>query len=111
MADIAVQDVPAGGLANVTFTAAAASQTVPAGAGTKQMGGYDLHSVFAIVRNTDAATKDVTIGGGSPVTVPATTGVAIIPVGNTGVNGAAQAITYSATTNVTVALVRLGAGY
>lgn len=111
MADLPIVEVPAGGIANVTKTAAAASQTIPAATGTKQMGGYDLNTVFLLAFNTDAATRDVTVGGQAAVTVPATTGVAVIPVLNTGVNGAAQNVTYSATANLSVALVRMGVGY
>lgn len=108
MADVAIQEVPAGGLDSVTFTAAAASQTVPANSGTRSKGGWELSSVFAILRNTNAATRDVTIGAES-VTVPATTGVSVLPVPDPGVNGAAQAITYSATANLEIALIRIGA--
>lgn len=111
MADLTIIDVPAGGVTNVTRTAAAASQTIPASGGSKQAGGYDLTTMFLLVFNTDAATRDVTVGGQAAVTVPITTGTAVIPVLNTGINGAAQAITYSATANLAVALVRIGNGY
>lgn len=108
MADLTIQDVPAGGLANVTKTAAAAGQTIPANTGTRSMGGWESESVFLIAFNTDVATRDVTVGGQAAVTVPANTGVAVIPVLNPGVNGAAQAVAYSAVGNVSVALCRVG---
>jgi hypothetical protein len=110
MADIAVQDVVAGGLADLAFTNAAASQTVPANSGTKSMGGYDLHAVVAVVRNGDAASHDVTIGSQAAVTVAAGK-TAVIPVPNTGINGPNQAITWSATTSMSIALARIGSGY
>lgn len=107
MTDVAIQDVPVGGLDSVTFTAAAASQTVPAASGTRAFGGWESETLIALLRNTNAATRDVTIGAES-VTVPATTGVSVLPVPNPGVNGAAQAITYSATANLEIALLRMG---
>lgn len=114
MADLTVREVPEAGLAAVDasfFQAAAASQTIPAKVSTKSAGGYESESVFLLVRNTNAATRDVTVGAQAAVTVGATTGNAVIPVKNTGLNHAAIAITYSATADVTVALVRLGRGY
>lgn len=108
MADIAIQEVPVGGLDSITFTAAAASQTVPANSGTRSKGGWEMSTLVALLRNTNAATRDVTIGAES-VTVPVTTGVSMLPVPDPGINGAAQAITYSATANLEIALLRIGA--
>lgn len=110
MAALTIQDAPAGGLATVTFAAAAGGGDTVA-SGSKQTGGWDLETVILIVRNTDAATKDVTVGGLPAVTVAATTGVAVIPVPNEGINDPSVAVTYSAVTNVTVAAVRIGKGY
>jgi hypothetical protein len=114
MADLTLREVTAAGLASNDagfWTAAAASQTVPAKVSTKSAGGYELESVFLLVRNTDAATRDVTVGGQAAVTVPITTGFAVIPVQSTGIGHVAIPITYSATANLSVALVRLGSGY
>lgn len=108
MAAITVQTVPAGGLASVTFAAAnGGGDTVATGG--KRAGGWDSDLVLLIVRNTNAATRDVTVGGGTAVTVPATTGVSVIPVYSEGVNDPTVAVTYSAVTNVDVAAVRIGA--
>jgi hypothetical protein len=109
MAAIAIQEVPAGGLANVTFAAANASDTVASG--SKRYGGYANEEVLLINRNTDAATRDITVGSNSPVTIPATTGISIIPVPNEGLNDASVTVTLSATANVTVAAVRVGGTY
>lgn len=114
MADLTVREVPEAGLAAADaafYQAAAASQTIPAKTSTVSSGGWEGASVFLLVRNTDAATRDVTVGGQAAVTVAATTGNAVIPVKSTGRNHAAIAITYSATANLTVALVRIGQGY
>lgn len=105
MAALTIQDVPAAGLASVAFVSAAGGGDTVA-FGTKQMAGYEQYSVVLIARNTDAATKDVTVGGVT-VTVPATTGVAIVPVPNEGLNDPSVAVSYSAVTNVTVAAVRI----
>lgn len=114
MADVAIQDVPAGGLAGLTMNAAAASQTVPAasstGSVTKSAGGWADVMLVAVVRNADAASHDVTIGSLSAVTVAAGA-IAVIPVPNPGVNGAQQSITWSATTAMTIGLARIGVGY
>lgn len=108
MADVTIQDVPAAGLAALSQTAAAASQTVPAFAGASSMpaGGWKNRPVVAVVRNGDASSHDVTIGSLSAVTVAAG-GLAIIPVPWPGVNGGQQNITWSATTSMTISLARL----
>lgn len=114
MADVAIQDVPAIGLAGLTMNAAAASQTVPAvtsnGPGTKSAGGWADTTLLAVVRNGDAAPHDVTIGALAAVTVAAGA-IAVIVVPNPGVNGAQQNITWSATTSMTIGLGRIGVGY
>lgn len=101
MALLALQDASAG-LENVTFTAAAGGGDTIAG-GTRGAG-WDL-SVILIVRNGDVATKTVTVNGTAYV-VPATTGVAVIPV-YAGTWGTVKAVTYSAVTSLTVAAVRV----
>lgn len=115
MADLTIREVPEAGLALNDagfYQAAAASQTIPAKAlGINRAGGWEHQSVFLLVRNTDAATRDVTIGGQSAVTVAVTTGNAVIPVKSTGLNHAQIPITYSATANLSVALVRIGKDY
>jgi hypothetical protein len=108
MAALTIQDAPKAGLANAAFTACNAGGDTVA-AGSKQAAGWDLHTVILIVRNTNAATRDVTVGALAPVTVPATTGVSIIPVPNEGINDASVAISYSAVTNLDIAAVRIGA--
>jgi hypothetical protein len=110
MADVAIQDVPAAGLAGLTMNAAAASQTIPAGGGTRGYGGFELSTLIAVVRNADASSHDVTIGSLAAVTVAAGA-IAVIPVPNTGINGAQQNITWSATTSMTIGLGRVGSGY
>ncbi|MGH9247954.1 MAG: hypothetical protein ACRD0W_00315 [Acidimicrobiales bacterium] len=106
MATLVVQDAPVTGLDSVTFAAASAlGDDAPTGGG-----------IVLLVRNTDAATKVVTVVTPGTVrgltvedpqmTVPATTGLAAMPLVRS-VFGAAAAITYSAVTGVTVAVVRL----
>lgn len=101
MAVIAIQDGSAG-LANVTTAAATGGgDTIAQGS---RGAGWD-QGVILVVRNADAATKTVTVQG-TPYIVPATTGLAIIPV--YGVYfGAPVAVTYSAVTSLTVGAVRL----
>lgn len=108
MADITIQEVAAAGLADVTFTAAAASQTVPASSGSYSMpaGGWLNRPVVALVTNGDASAHTVTIGSLAAVNVAAGD-TAAIPVPFPGVNGAAQTITWSATTSMSIALIRL----
>jgi hypothetical protein len=102
MAAIAVQNA-AEGLADVTFAAAnGGGDTVIGGA---RGGGWNL-AVILIIRNTDAATKTVTVAGHPAVIVPATTGVAVVPVFGQP-TGAVKAVTYSGVTGVTVAAVRV----
>ncbi len=101
MALLAVQDGSAG-LASVSFTAAAGGgDTIPGGT---RGAGWDL-SVLLIVRNGDAADKTVTVNG-TGYLVPATTGLAVIPV-YAGTYGMVKSVTYSAVTSVTVAAVRV----
>lgn len=106
MAILTIQDADVSGLANVAFVAATAlGDEVPTGAG-----------VALLVRNTDVATKTVTINtpgtvrgldiANPAVIVPATTGLAVIPMIRQ-VFGASAQITYSAVTGLTVAAVRL----
>lgn len=115
MADLTIREVPAAGLAAndaAFFQAAAASQTIPAKAvGLNRAGGWEHQSLLLLVRNTDAATRDVTVGAQAAVTVAVTTGNAVIPIQSTGLNHAQIPITYSATANLTVALVRVGKDY
>jgi len=116
MADIPVQDVPAAGLAALTMTAAAASQTVPATpafgdaiGGSRQAGGWADCVLAAVVRNADAASHDVTIGSLAAVTVAAGA-IAVIPVPYVGVNQGQQNVTWSATTSMTIGLARIRMG-
>lgn len=108
MAAITIQNIPDGGLANATFAAAnGGGDTVAIGG--RRAGGFDNDTVLLLVRNANAATRDVTVGGGSPITVPATTGFSVIPVYSEGINDPSVAVAYSAVTNVDVAAVRIGA--
>lgn len=100
MAALAIQDASTG-LQSVTMASAASGDTI---AGGSRAAGWDL-GVFLLVLNTDAAAKTVTVNGVS-YTVPLTSGVAVIPV-YAGQYGVARTITYSATTGVKVAAVRL----
>ena len=101
MAALTVQDATAG-LANVVMGAASGGgDTVLSGT---RAAGWDLATVL-IVRNTDVATKTVTVDG-VPYVVPATTGIAAIPV--YAAPAAVKPITYSAVTGVTIAAVRFG---
>ena len=100
MAVLAMQEAN-DGLQSVTMGAAANGDQIASGA---EMGGWDL-PVILLVRNTDAASKTVTVDGVGYV-VPATTGIAVIPV-RSGPLGALKTITYSALTGVTVAALRL----
>lgn len=109
MAAIAIQEVPAGGLANVTFAATNTSDTVAGGA--KRLGGYALHELILIYRNTNAATRDITVGSLPAQTIPALTGVAIIPVPDEGINDASVTVTITAAAGVDVACVRIGGTY
>jgi len=112
MADLPIRDVPdAAGLAALDaafWTASAASQTIPAKESTVKSGGYELETLVLLARNTNAAARDITVQGQALVTVPALTGNAVIPIASTGRNAAARTVTYSATANLDVALVRIG---
>lgn len=103
MAALTVQDASAG-LQDVTFAAASGGGDTIAGG--SRAAGWDL-GVLLIARNTDAATKTVTVNGVGYV-VPANTGIALIPV-YSATYGTVRAITYSAVTNLTVAAVRIHA--
>lgn len=107
MAAIPIQTVPEGGLGTVTFAAAANGDTIADGG--KRAGGYDLNSILLIVRNTNAATRTITVGDNAPVTIAATTGVSIIPVFSEGIGDPSVLVAYSALTNVDVAAVLIGA--
>ena len=72
-----------------------------------RVGGYEL-PVVLVVRNTDAASKTVTVAGVAYV-VPATTGIALIPIRGSQKYGDSVAWTYSAVTGVTVGVGRLTA--
>jgi len=106
MAAISIVDVPATGLASVTFAAANAGGDTVA-SGTKSLAGYEQYSVLLLVKNANASTADVTVGSLAAVTCPVTTGFSIIPVPNEGLNDASVAVTYSAVTSLTVAAVRI----
>jgi len=100
MATLALQEANAG-LASVIFGAAnAGGDAVPAGA---RVAAWELPT-FLIARNTDATSKTVTVDGVGYV-VPATTGVAVIPI--RGRIGDLKPVTYSAVVGVTVAAVHL----
>lgn len=115
MADLTIREVPEAGLAALTadfWEAAAAAQTIPSGAlNINRAGGWANETIVLLARNTNAATRDITIGAQAAVTVGATTGNAVIPVLSTGLNHADIPIVYSATANLEVALVRIGKGY
>jgi hypothetical protein len=101
MALLAVQDASAG-LANVNRVAAnAGGDTIGPG---MRAAGWST-GIFLVAQNTDVATRTVTVDGVAHI-VPATTGLAIIPV-----NGVyperPKSITYSAVTNLTVAAVQI----
>lgn len=99
MAVLTIQEAQ-DGIQSVTMGSAADGDQIASGA---EMGGWDL-PVILLVRNTDAAAKTVTVDGIAAV-VPATTGIAAIPV-RSGPIGALKTITYSALTGVTVAALR-----
>lgn len=103
MAVLAEQVLSDGG-AYTTQAAAAGDQI---GQGTRG-GGWDF-GVALIVENSDVASRDVTVAGMDPVTVPASGGRAIIPVFGI-YTGHARDITYSAVAGVSVAAVRIAGG-
>lgn len=101
MALLTIQDASAG-LANITRVAATGGgDTIPAGA----RGAGWTTGVLLVVQNTDVATKTVTVENMAPVVVPATTGLAIIPI--FGFYERPRTITYSAVVGVTVGAVQL----
>jgi hypothetical protein len=104
MAQLTVQDLSSGtGLP--TFVAAAGGGDTVRTDTAGSAGGWNL-GLYLVVRNTDAAAKTVTVAGLAGVVVPATTGVAIIPIARQHF-GATRAVTYSAVTGVTVAAIQL----
>jgi hypothetical protein len=115
MADLTVREVPEAGLAALDaafWEAAAADATIPSGAASgNAAGGWHESVLVLLARNTNAAARDITIGSQAAVTVAATTGNAVIPVKSTGLNHADIPVTYSATADLEVALVRVGRGY
>jgi hypothetical protein len=115
MADLTIREVTEDGLTALTaafWQAAAADATIPAKAcGINRAGGWEHQTVLLLARNTNAAARTVTVGGQTGVVVGALTGNAVIPVKSTGLNHAAIPITYSATADLEVALVRVGKDY
>lgn len=115
MADLTIREVPEAGLAAADasfWEDAAASQTIPAKAtGIKRASGWELETLVLLARNTNAATRTITVGSQDAVTIAATTGNVVIPVKSPGLNHAAIPIVYSATADVDVALVRIGRAY
>ena len=114
MADLTIRDVPAGGLAALDaafWQAAAASATIPANSASVRAGGWEGETLVLLAKNSDVAARDITVQGQDAVTVGAATGNAVIPIISTGRNAAARTVTYSATANLSVALVRVGRGY
>ena len=102
MAVLTVQDGSAG-LNSVTMSACTGGgDSVAAGV---KLGGWSL-PVVLVVQNADASTKTVTVQGVGYI-VPATTGLAVIPVNGGYQYGASVAITYSAVTSLTIGAVRL----
>lgn len=89
---------------------ATATLGTPAGGGDTAAGGLFAGGwqfpVVLVVKNADTTATTVTVGGLAGVSVPATTGVAVIPIVGSPV-GAAIPITYSKVTALTVTPVRL----
>lgn len=104
MAAITVQDGSGGWAGNAAaFTAAnAGGDTV---AGGIEAGGWHI-PVVLLVRNGHTSAQTVTVGNLAAVSVPATTGTAVIPVIGSPYGGAV-AVTYSGVTSLTVAAARL----
>ena len=104
MAAITVQNGSAGWAGNAAAYAAASA------GGDTVVGGYPAGGwhlpVVLLVRNGDATATNVTVGSLPAVSVPATTGVAVIPVFGSPY-GAAVPVTYSKVTSLTVAAARL----
>jgi hypothetical protein len=103
MAALAVQDGSIG-FANAAGTAASAGGDTIDTAQTAA-GGWQ-RPVVLVVRNGDATATNVTVGSLAAVSVPATTGVAVIPV-LVGQSGVPVPVTYSKVTSLTVNAVRL----
>lgn len=101
MALLTTQDASAGLASVATVAASGGGDTVTPGA---RSGGWGT-GVFLVVRNTDAASKDVTVRG-VVYTVPATTGLAIIPISGVYPNNPVP-VTYSAVTNLAVGVVQI----
>lgn len=115
MADLTIQEVTEAGITALDaafWEDAAADATIPAKAcGINRAGGWEHQTVFLLARNTNAAARTITVGAQTGVVVGALTGNAVIPVKSTGLNHAAIAVTYSATADLDVALVRVGKDY
>lgn len=102
MSVLTVEDAKAG-IQSLTMNACAGGgDSVAAGV---KMGGWEL-PVVLVVRNADASPKTVTVQG-VPYVVPATTGIAVIPVRGSSKYGDSVAITYSAVTSLTIGACRL----
>lgn len=102
MAVFTVEDASKGIQSLAMNVANAGGDSVAAGV---KVGGWEL-PVVIVVRNTDATAKTVTVQGTAYV-VPATTGIALIPIRGSVKYGDSVAITYSAVTGVTVGAGRL----
>ena len=109
MALITPQDVAlSAGLANITFAAANASDTIGQAASA---GGWEAGPVLLVVKNGNAAAITVTITDGAGATrqivsIPATTGIGVARIAGVAA-GTVQTVTYSLTASVTVGAVRL----
>jgi hypothetical protein len=100
MALIPIQEAE-GGVQSVTTQAAVGPDTIQAGI---RNGSWEL-PIILVVRNADAATKTVTVDGVAYI-VPATTGLAVIPI-RRGYGVQLVTVTYSAVTSLTVGALRL----
>lgn len=106
MAVIAVQNATAGagGVLDVTFTAATAGgDTVAVGS---RAGGHNLGTVYLLYKNAHTADQTVTVDGTAYVVPFGATKVAMIPAFR-GVYGGSVNITYSGATALTVGAVRI----
>lgn len=102
MAALTVRDASAGVSVSALDTPAGGGDTVAAGV---TAGGWQF-PVVLVVRNADTTATNVTVAGLSAVSVPATNGVAVIPVVGSPY-GQAVAVTYSKVTSLTVGAFRL----
>lgn len=101
MAAIPIQEAEFG-TQSVTLQAAnGGGDTVASGSIS---GGWELPTIL-VVKNTDVATKTVTVDGVAYI-VPATTGLAVIPI-RRNFAGIAVPVAYSAVAGVTVGALRL----